>query len=62
MASKRELIAAIAARYHEAGRVEKKTILDELIEVTGFSSEARDPCIETNKAGTIRSGTTITYL
>ncbi|MEP6496295.1 MAG: transposase, partial [bacterium] len=36
MATKRELIEAIAGRYHAATRIEKKKILDEFIEVTGF--------------------------
>jgi hypothetical protein len=36
LATKRELIEAIAGRYREAGRVEKKTILDEFVQVTGF--------------------------
>lgn len=36
MATRRELIAAIASRYHVASRIEKKTILDEFINVTGF--------------------------
>jgi hypothetical protein len=36
MATKRELIEAIACRYHAAARIEKKQILDEFIKVTGF--------------------------
>ncbi|MFL6447295.1 MAG: hypothetical protein ACJ746_10660, partial [Bryobacteraceae bacterium] len=36
LATKRELIKAIADRYRIASRVEKKRILDEFIEVTGF--------------------------
>ena len=36
MATRRELIQAIAARYHAAARPEKKRILDEFVEVTGF--------------------------
>jgi hypothetical protein len=36
LATKRELIEAIAVRYQQAGRVEKKTILDEFVQVTGF--------------------------
>src|SRR5438105_4832988 len=36
LASRRELIEAIAARYQAGTRIEKKTILDEFIEVTGF--------------------------
>ena len=36
MATRRELIEAIAGRYRAATRVEKKTILDEFIRVTGF--------------------------
>ncbi len=36
MATRRELIEAIAGRYHAATRIEKKTILDEFIKVTGF--------------------------
>ena len=36
MATRRELIEAIAGRYHAAGPAEKKAILDEFIEVTGF--------------------------
>ncbi len=36
MATRRELIEAIASRYHAATRGEKKTILDEFIKVTGF--------------------------
>jgi hypothetical protein len=36
LATKRELIEAIAGRYHAATRIEKKKILDEFIKVTGF--------------------------
>ena len=36
MATRRELIEAIAGRYHAATRAEKKAILDEFINVTGF--------------------------
>src|ERR1700691_5864191 len=36
LATKRELIEAIAGRYHAAARADKKKILDEFIEVTGF--------------------------
>src|SRR6202163_3925579 len=36
LATRRELIQAIAGRYHAAARVDKKKILDEFIEVTGF--------------------------
>jgi hypothetical protein len=36
LATRRELIKAIAERYRTASRIEKKKILDEFIEVTGF--------------------------
>ena len=36
LATRRELIKAIADRYHAVTRIEKKKILDEFIEVTGF--------------------------
>ena len=36
LATRRELIQAIAERYHAAGRREKKQILDEFIKVTGY--------------------------
>jgi hypothetical protein len=36
LATRRELIQAIAERYHAADRHEKKTILDEFIQVTGY--------------------------
>lgn len=36
MATRRELINAVADRYRSANRIEKKKILDEFIEVTGF--------------------------
>jgi hypothetical protein len=36
MSTRRELIAAVAARYRAGGRDEKKAILDEFVEVTGF--------------------------
>src|ERR1700722_4575940 len=36
LATKRELIQVIAERYHAAARQDKKKILDEFIEVTGF--------------------------
>jgi len=36
LATRRELIEAIAGRYHAAGRAEKRKILDEFVEVTGF--------------------------
>jgi hypothetical protein len=37
LATRRELIEAIAGRYHAAARIEKKKILDEFIKVTGFT-------------------------
>jgi hypothetical protein len=36
VATRRELIEAVAARYRAAGREEKKEILDEFVKVTGF--------------------------
>src|SRR5215831_19132155 len=36
VATRRELIEAVAARYRSAGRHEKKEILDEFVRVTGF--------------------------
>ena len=36
MTTRRELIDAVAARYRAAGRDQKKEILDEFVEVTGF--------------------------
>ena len=36
LATRRELITAIAGRYHAAARADKKKILDEFIEVAGF--------------------------
>lgn len=36
LATRRELIKAVADRYHAVTRIEKKKILDEFIEVTGF--------------------------
>jgi hypothetical protein len=36
LATRRELIQAIAQRYHSGTRAEKKRILDEFIEVTGY--------------------------
>jgi len=36
LATRRELIEAIAERYHAAGRTQKKQILDEFIKVTGY--------------------------
>ena len=36
LATRRELIQAIAERYHAATRPEKKRILDEFIKVTGY--------------------------
>jgi hypothetical protein len=36
LATRRELIRAIAERYHAAGRSQKKEILDEFIKVTGY--------------------------
>jgi hypothetical protein len=36
LATRRELIQAIAQRYHSAARPEKKKILDEFIQVTGY--------------------------
>ena len=36
MATRLELIEAVAARYRAAGREEKKEILDEFVKVTGF--------------------------
>jgi hypothetical protein len=37
LATRRELIEAIAIRYRAGTRIEKKKILDEFIEVTGFT-------------------------
>ena len=36
LATRRELIQAIAERYHSAARPDKKRILDEFIQVTGY--------------------------
>ena len=36
MATRRELIGAVATRYHAGTRSEKKEILDEFVKVTGF--------------------------
>jgi hypothetical protein len=36
MATRRELIGAVATRYHAGTRTEKKDILDEFVNVTGF--------------------------
>jgi len=36
LATRRELIQAVAERYHAADRPEKKAILDEFVQVTGF--------------------------
>ncbi len=36
MATRRELIEAIAERYDTGTRIEKRKILDEFVEVTGF--------------------------
>jgi hypothetical protein len=36
VATRRELIEAVAARYRAGGREEKKEILDEFVKVTGF--------------------------
>ena len=36
MATRRELIAAVATRYRAASREVKKEILDEFVKVTGF--------------------------
>jgi hypothetical protein len=36
LASRRELIQAIAERYRAASRADKEKILDEFVEVTGF--------------------------
>jgi hypothetical protein len=36
LAARRELIQAITGRYHVAARHDKKKILDEFVEVTGF--------------------------
>jgi hypothetical protein len=49
LATKRELIDAIAGRYQEAGRGEKKIILDEFIEVTGFHRKHAIRALRHNK-------------
>ena len=49
MATKRELIDAIAGRYQEAGRPEKKLILDEFIQVTGFHRKHAIRALRQNK-------------
>ena len=36
MATRRELIGAVTARYHAGTRSEKKDILDEFLKITGF--------------------------
>jgi hypothetical protein len=48
LATKRELIEAIGTRYQEAGRGEKKIILDEFVQVTGFH---RKHAIRASKIG-----------
>jgi hypothetical protein len=60
VATRRELIEAIAGRYHAAGRIEKKRILDEFIEVTGFHRKhairaLRKTCLQTVTAQPERS-------
>src|ERR1019366_1057365 len=49
LATRRELIDAIAGRYQEAGRPEKKLILDEFIEVTGFHRKHAIRALRQNK-------------
>jgi hypothetical protein len=40
VATRRELIEAVVARYRAAGRKEKKEILNEFVKVTGFRKHA----------------------
>ena len=64
MATRRELIEAVAARYRAAGRNEKKEILDEFVKVTGFHRKhairvlKRSPRPETASRGRERGSTT----
>jgi hypothetical protein len=49
LATRREWIEAIAGRYQEAGRPEKKLILDEFIQVTGFHRKHAIRALRQNK-------------
>ena len=47
LATRRELIEAIAERYDTGTRIEKRKILDEFVEVTGFiASTPFVPCVK----------------
>jgi hypothetical protein len=43
MATRDELIAALAGRYGEAGRIERGRILDEFVAVSGYQRLLADP-------------------
>ncbi|HEX8895569.1 MAG TPA: hypothetical protein VF783_19730 [Terriglobales bacterium] len=44
MASRRELIVAVAVRYERSTRSEKESILDEFTQVTGFHRKHAFAC------------------
>jgi hypothetical protein len=57
MAARREVVAAIRARYTAAGRAEKSRILDELVAVAGYHRKhairvlrRREPAVEADRA------------
>jgi hypothetical protein len=45
LATRRELIKAIAERYDTGTQIEKKKILDEVVEVTGFHRKHSIPAL-----------------
>ena len=62
LATRRELIQAIAGRYHSAKRSEKKMILDEFIEVTGFHRKHAIRALKRTSRKVCGAGSAITHL
>jgi hypothetical protein len=54
LATRRELIEAIGSRYQSGTRIEKKKILDEFVEVTGFHRKHAIRALRKAKVGAIK--------
>jgi hypothetical protein len=52
MATRDELIAALAGRYSESGRIERGRILDEFVAITGYHRKHAMRVLRTGPTGT----------